>query len=87
MKIMKQYENEIKLFCEENELDFNKVKSFPKSYNQEVLFVQYMDKNKAKLGLLDNTPAEVVLTIKLNSDKTVSIEKGKNAEKYLAYAT
>lgn len=67
-KLFNQWENEIRDYCKNNNLDFEKAKKMPKSWGKDDIALQYVDPNcnaiKKGLGLLDETPAPVVLWIK-----------------------
>lgn len=83
MIVFNYFENEIKLFCEQNSLDFNKVKLCPKCGNEQMLFIQHYEEDKAKEGLNDNEPAEILLFVKKNSNGTIDIKKGNKADSFL----
>jgi hypothetical protein len=83
MKIIEQFKDEIKEYCISNNLNFDKVISSPKCWNDKILFIQHLDSTKGNQGLLNEEPAEVLLTVrKIENDKII-IEKGINASKYL----
>ena len=73
-KLFNQYEKEIEKLCIENGLDFKKAKMLPKCWGKSDVWLQYHDPNKCKDGLLDETPAPIVLTIILDNG-TVRLEK------------
>ena len=83
MKIIDQFKNEIREYCISNDLNFDKVISAPKCWNDKILVIQHLDPTKGSQGLLNEKPAEVLLTVrKIENDKII-IEKGINAIKYL----
>lgn len=84
MNILKHFETELKEYCEKNEISYSKIESCPKCGNETILFVQRVDSSKASTGLNNEEPAEILLTLTKNSDGTITIEKGKNADKYLS---
>lgn len=82
MTIIKPFEKELKKYCEENSLSYDKAVSFPRCGNDSVLFIQRVEKKKtAVIG--DNKPAEILLTATVGTGGKISFEKGPNAEKYL----
>lgn len=82
-----EWENEIKTYCNENRLDFEKAKDMVQSSNKTMLLLQYFDPNsdsvKNGLGLLDETPMPPVLWITKNGD-TLEFEQTEYTQKYLA---
>ena len=67
-KLFNQWENEIRDYCINNNLNFEKAKKMPKCWGKDDLILQYFDPDceavKKGLGLLDETPMPVVLWIK-----------------------
>lgn len=59
------WEPEIHKYCEDNGLDFNKAKTMPKAWNKDFLVFLYADPNERTRGLLDETPAPIVLRMDL----------------------
>ena len=74
----------IQAFCISNDLSYDKVLNFPQSFNQNVLAVQYWDKTVGAEGLLDETPAEIILLAKKTGEKII-VEKCDNTDKYLGF--
>lgn len=72
----------IQEFCKANNLDYEKVKASPRCWNNNVLFIQRINGAVSSSGLLENTPAEILLTARKGADGIV-IEKRENADKYL----
>lgn len=83
MKIIDKFKNILKEYCEENDFDFKKLMSFPRCGNDSMLFIQNYEPKETGSGLKNNSPAEIVLSVKIENDGTVSIESGENAKKYL----
>ena len=81
-----EWENEIRKYCEENGLDFEKARTMAQSSNQTTLLLQYFDSEsesvKRGLGLLDETPMPAVLWITKNGDK-LEFEQTEYTRKYL----
>jgi len=70
-RIFKKYTNEIRAYCAENNLSFDRLCKSPCGFNNEVLFIQRneRDPERAKLGLMDDIPTPVVLEIYLENGK------------------
>ena len=83
MKPFTFFATAIKEYCVKNNLDFEKVKSFPKCGNSSFLLIQSLDERAGKRGLLDEIPAEILLTAKKDDKGNISIVAGKNASAYL----
>lgn len=62
-KLFDVWESDIRTYCNENGLDFQKVKTFPKSWGKDNIFFHYCDPDKGKAGLRDETPARTVLKV------------------------
>ncbi len=73
----------IQEFCKANNLDYEKVKSSPRCGNNNVLFIQRANNASSSAGLLDESPAEILLTARKGADGIV-IEKRENTDKYLS---
>ena len=82
-----EWSNEIKQYCIENNLDFEKVKKMSQSSNKTTLLFQFFDENsdsvKKGLGLLDETPMPPVLWITKKGDR-LEFEQTEYTQKYLA---
>ena len=83
-KLFDEWENEIKTYCEKNMLSFEKVKKSPKSWGKNDIALQYVDREKGKKGLLDETPAPVLLWIRRKSDGKIVFEQTEYTRKYLS---
>lgn len=81
--ILEIYRKDLIEYCKENGLLYEKILLSPMCGNERILFVQHIDSNKAKLGLLDETPAEVLLQIEKNGNG-FTYTPGQNMNKYLA---
>ncbi len=70
-KIFKEHKGEIRGYCLENNLSFDRLCKSPCGFNDEVLFIQRneRDPERAKLGLMDDIPTPVVLEIYLENGK------------------
>lgn len=72
----------IQEFCKANNLDYEKVKASPKCWNENALFIQRINGAVSSSGLLEDTPAEILLTARKGADGIV-IEKRENTDKYI----
>ena len=81
-----EWANEIKEYCDKNNLSFEKAKTMSQSSNKTMLLLQYYDPNsenvKRGMGLLDETPMPAVLWITKNGDK-LEFEQTEYTRKYL----
>lgn len=83
MKIIERFEDILKEYCKQNNFDYEKLVSLPRCGNESMLFIQHYDPKEAINGMIDKTPAEIVLSVRIDKNGTVNIESGKNANKYL----
>lgn len=74
----------IQEFCKANNLDYEKVKASPKCWNENALFIQRINGAASSSGLLEDTPAEILLTARKGAGG-ILIEKRENADKYLGF--
>ncbi len=82
MDLYKKYEEQIKAYCLENGLDFEKLKRTGLSWGEGDLWFHYYDPSVKTNGLLDETPAPIVLIMEV-SDQEVVFEQTEYTEKYL----
>lgn len=83
MSILKPFEAALKEYCKVNMLDFNKILSAPRCGNDKVLFIQRVNKSKVSDKVINDTPAEILITATIDDKGNIQIEKGENANKYL----
>ena len=83
MSIIEPFKNELKKYCDDHSLDFNKVLLFQRCGNDKVLFIQRVDKSKVGSGMSNNEPAEILISAVVNDKGQIDITQGENAEKYL----
>lgn len=81
-KLFIDWENEIKAYCAENGLDFEKAKNMPKCWGKNDIWLQYHDPDKGKNGLRDETPAPIVLKIS-RVGSTIKFEQTEHTKEYL----
>lgn len=82
-KLFNEWENEIKAYCDNNGLDFQKALKLPQCWGKNDVWLQYHDPSKGKNGLKDETPAPIVLKITRNGNKLV-FEQTEHTKKYLS---
>lgn len=70
-KLFIKYENEIKQYCSNNGLDFEKVKGMPQCWSKTDVWIQHFDSEKGKDGLRNETPAPIVLKISVKNGKVL----------------
>lgn len=81
-----QYADKIKNYCDNNGLDFSKIKKkkkMIKGCGEDDIIFQYHDPEKGKMGLLDETPAPVVLKI-IRMGSNIKFEQTEYTHKYLS---
>ncbi len=83
-KLFNDWESEIKEYCLNNNLNYDKARHMAKSWGKNDIALQYIDKSLGLNGLLDDTPAPVVLWIKRQTDGTISFEQTEYTRKYLS---
>ena len=83
-KLFDEWSQNIRQYCEENNLSFDKAKKLSQCWGENMLALQYHDPEKGKLGLKDETPMPVVLIVHRTSDGTIIIEPTEHTHHYLA---
>lgn len=81
-KLFSKYENEIRQYCINNDLSFEKACRLPQCFGKNDIWLQYHDPEKGKKGLKDETPAPIVLKINVSNGK-VNFEQTEYTRKYL----
>lgn len=81
-KLFSKYEKEIREYCVNNNLNFDKACKLPQCFGKNDIWLQYHDPERGKNGLKDETPAPIVLKIYIN-DGAVSFEQTEYTRKYL----
>ena len=77
------YADAIADYCAKNGLSFAKAKQMGRSSGKNDLYLQHLDPEKGRHGLLDETPAPVVLIMKVKNGKPL-FEQTEYTRKYLA---
>lgn len=81
-KLFSEYEDKIRGYCLKNNLDFEKVKKMSQSWSKNDIWLQYYDNSKGQNGLLDETPALIVLKIFIDNGD-LKFEQTEYTKKYL----
>ena len=83
-ELFDKWEDDIKKYCEINNLSFEKAKNMTKCWGKDDLILQYYDssKNNGK-GLNDEIPLPIVLKIK-KKDNVLIFEQMEYTNKYLS---
>ena len=83
-ELFDKWEDDIKKYCEINNLSFEKAKNMAKCWGKDDLNLQYYDssKNNGK-GLNDEIPLPIVLKIK-KKDNVLIFEQTEYTNKYLS---
>lgn len=79
----RNYAEQIRDYCENNKLNFNKLEKMIKGCGSDDIIIQYHDPEKGKNGLLDETPMPVVLWIK-RIDGGLVFQQTEHTRKYLS---
>ena len=82
--IYEEFLPQIEKYCQENNLDFEKLKHEPRCYNSDILIFQFHDPAKGKDGLRDETPMPVTLSVKREGNGIV-FEQTEDTKKYLSF--
>jgi len=78
-----EWKDEIRSYCEKNQLSFKKAGKMVKCWNQDNLVLQYHEPGSGSAGLLDETPMPVVLWITRGKNGPI-FEQTEFTQKYLA---
>lgn len=65
------WKDEIRHYCEEHGLSFDKAQHMCRAWNQDILYLQYHDPDKGKEGLRDETRMPVALVMRIENGKPV----------------
>jgi len=70
-KILKEYGDEIRNYCDQNNLSFDRLYKSPCCYDNEELIIQRSERDpeREKLGLMDNVPTPATLEIYLENGR------------------
>ena len=76
------WRSEIEAYCQENQLNFEKLEQQVRSWGQNDLVFLHYEEGTGRLGLLDETPMPVVLMVRKENEKLI-FEQTENTAKYL----
>ncbi len=82
-KLFDDWSNEIRTYCNRNNLSFDKAKNLSQCWGRNFLALQYHDPEKGKKGLLDETPMPLVLLI-TKTNNGLEFEQTEYTRKYLS---
>lgn len=86
-KRFEEWKDEIKEYCENNNLSYEKAAKMVQSSNKTMLLLQYFDDSaecvRKGVGLLDETPMPAVLWI-MKEGEGLRFEQTEHTHKYLA---
>lgn len=82
-RLFDAWQGDIEQYCQQNGLDFQKAKRLPQSWGKNDLCLHYVDKEKGKLGLKNETPAKIVLMVFKENGK-LRFEQTEHTRKYLS---
>jgi len=84
-RIIEKRREEIATYCKENRLSVDKAFSASGTETDEWVFLQHFDPTEGERGLLDETPADVILKIFLENGK-LRFEQTEHTRTYLGVA-
>lgn len=82
-KLFEDWSDEIRTYCNKNNLSFDKAQKLSQCWGSNFLALQYHDPEKGKTGLLDDTPMPLVLLISKTPNGLV-FEQTEHTLKYLS---
>ena len=82
MIFFEEYAGAIEEYCKKSGLSFQKAEMMCRASGKDDLLLQYHDPKKGELGLINETPAPVVLIMRV-ANGTPFFEKTKHTDKYL----
>lgn len=82
-KLIQDNKHEIEAYCKKRGLSAERVFSSPVSFNSRTAYVQGIVKRTRARGLLDETPAPVILRIFREKNGKIRIEETENTMKFL----
>lgn len=82
-KLFNEWSSEIKKYCEDNNLSFDKANQLAKGCGKDFLFLQYHNSQKGNEGLLDETKMPLVLTVRRKNNNLI-FEQTEYTRKYLS---
>lgn len=86
-KLFDDWSNDIRSYCQNNNLSFERAKQLSQCWGKDFLALQYFDPEnesvKNRLGLLDETPMPVVLMIQKGSDGNLVFTQTENTRRYI----
>lgn len=82
-KLFEDWSDDIHNYCQNNNFNFEKLKTLSQCWGKDFLAFQYYDRSKGKNGLLDETPLPLVLLIRREKNGDLVFEQTEYTKKYL----
>lgn len=82
-KLFEEWKDDIKSYCDENNLDFEKAKKLSKSWNKTSIVLYYYKKENIGNGPFIDTPCPAVLLIQREKDGKFTFEQTEYTDIYL----
>ena len=82
-RLFDEWKNEIKRYCEQNNLSFEKAETLSQAWNESTVVLYYCDLEQGKNGLLNDIPSPMVLLIKKEKNGSLTFEKTEFTDKFL----
>ncbi len=58
-------------YCSDNGIDYDKIMRLPRCYGKDIIRFQIVNKEKGRTGLMDDTPAKVLLTVEYSNGEFI----------------
>ncbi|MBQ7574287.1 MAG: hypothetical protein IJT23_08505 [Clostridia bacterium] len=84
-KLFDEWTPQIKEYCENNNLSFEKARNMSQCWSKNDVILQYYDKHNSRKDLLQDIPMPIVLKI-TKTDKGLTFEQTEHTKKYLTIA-
>ena len=82
-KLFDDWKNEIKNYCDKNDLCFEQAEKLSQAWNKSTLVLYYCDPAQGEDGLLNDIPSPMVLIIRQEKNGALAFEQTKFTNKYL----
>lgn len=80
--LLEQHRDDLQKECDRFGIDVNKLLKQPKCYNQEKLYIQFVDYKESQFEWNDEKPAKILMTISRIND-TLVFDTAKDIKDYL----
>lgn len=82
-KYLEENMNKLIEYCDKEGLSVDKIKKSPRCYSRDFMLIQYVDKPSNGLGLKDEEPAKILLTIR-RTPAGIEFEPAEDIKEYLS---